>query len=174
MRKFLIFNMALLFFGCKAKTNTTELSLSSAVSEIQETENQVSTWKLERNDLSLLDEETFNLVENWGAFMKFQLGLENLVRATNESEMLLAIEDLIVQETELSNSTYPEVFNHQMIKSRQKLVRTFLLQLKADLLDKTPVTNSGSNFLDSYNQWIEFMNSLSTQLKYQLKDENKS
>tara|TARA_B100001093_G_scaffold519295_1_gene607623 strand:- start:41974 stop:42498 length:525 start_codon:yes stop_codon:yes gene_type:complete len=174
MRKFLIFNIALLFFGCKAKNNTTELSLSEAVSELEENENQVYAWKLERNDLRLLDEKTFGLVENWGAFMKFQLGLENLVRAKNESEMLLAIEDLIVQETELSNSIYPEVFNHQMIKSRQKLVRTFLLQLKADLLDKSPLTNSRTNFLDSYNQWIEFMNSLSIQLKYQPKDENKS
>jgi hypothetical protein len=172
MRNFLIFSTAFLVLGCTAKNNSTEAKPEGSGQEVKATENQLATWELDRNDLSLLDEQTFSLVENWGAFMKFQLGLENLVRATNESEMLLAVEDLIVQETELANSAYPEVFNHQMIKSRQKLLRTFLLQLKADLLDKTPINTSGTNFLNSYNQWIEFMNALSTQLKYQLKDEN--
>lgn len=97
------------------------------------------------------DPETATLVEDWEEFMAFGNEMEVLYKATNNEDLILAVDELIKKEKVLETGTYPEIFNDFRVKSRQLVVRTYLYKLKASLAERQPSTEPTLEMLDAYN-----------------------
>lgn len=105
-----------------------------------------------------LSPESAPKVETWEEFMALGQSMDVLYRATNNEDLALAVEDLIVKEKELSGGVYPEPFDTQSIKSRQLVLRTYLYRLKASILENRPTTEPTVAMLEAYNALRKQMN----------------
>lgn len=61
------------------------------------------------------------------------------------------MEDVIAKEKLLAESEYPVTFDVPQIKSRQQVLRTFLLKAKGELDGRRNPTSSMMQLFDAYN-----------------------
>ncbi|WP_298995365.1 hypothetical protein ACOKFD_14285 [Flagellimonas sp. S174] len=149
----------LVILGCKER-QTPEVDSQK---EIQEFEYQKLPKKLE------VSAEAATILNEWPEFMAFNSSVDVLYKSTNNEDLSLAIDDLLEKEKELSASTYPEPFDSFQIKSRQRVFRTLLLKVKANVLNKSGTTETTIELLEAYNIIRQQFNSiLSSQLDTKL------
>ncbi|WP_222982989.1 hypothetical protein [Flagellimonas meishanensis] len=98
-----------------------------------------------------INPEALAIVEQWKGFIKFNESMDALYRATNNEDLILAIDDLIEKEKFLSESDYPEIFNTFQIKSRQQVIRTYLYKVKSHILENQETTQPTVEMLEAYN-----------------------
>lgn len=91
------------------------------------------------------------LVDTWEAFRALDESMEVLYKARNREDVSLAIDDLIEKEEHLAKSTYPELFNTFQVKSRQRVLRTYLYKVKSSILEQQQVTEPAVEMLEAYN-----------------------
>ncbi|TKD67009.1 hypothetical protein [Flavobacterium sp. ASW18X] len=124
MQKLLIIcTFFLVCFACKEKA------------PIQEQQNAVAaefSFKNMPNPIPLTDKATEKL-KPWTAYQDFEKSFDVFRRARNTEDLKLAVTDLIEKETALEKSDYPEAYNIAQIKSRQLILKTFLLKIKGHL-----------------------------------------
>lgn len=70
------------------------------------------------------------ILKDWPEFNAFDTSFDALYKVENTEDLNLAIEDLIEKHNVLQASEYPEAFDKPQIKSRQKVVHTFILKIK--------------------------------------------
>ncbi|TAI47285.1 hypothetical protein [Flagellimonas allohymeniacidonis] len=136
----LIFALAL-FVGCKDKKQTTVENTSDTVYF----EYQKMPKKLEINP------EVAAILEEWEEFKAFSNSLDVLYRATNNEDLSLAIDDLLEKEKEWGKGTYPEIFDTFQVKSRQRVLRTCMLKVKASIINKTDTTQPTIEMIEAFN-----------------------
>ncbi len=124
MQKLLI--ISLLFCVCVA------CKKQAPVEEAQIAVVEDFSFKNMPNTIALTDKATEKL-QSWKAYHSFEKSFDVFKRARNTEDLKLAITDLIDKETELAKSDYPEVYNVSQIKSRQLIMKTFLLKIKGHL-----------------------------------------
>jgi len=73
------------------------------------------------------------ILYTWGQFEEFDEAMDALYTVENTDDLRLVIEDLIDKQTVLKKSKYPIEFDISQIKSRQKVVHTFILKTKGNL-----------------------------------------
>lgn len=98
------------------------------------------------------------IVETWDAFKAFTESIGVLYKARNPEDVSLAVDDLIEKEKLLARSTYPPLFNTSSVKSRQRVLRTYLLKTEHSLLEKQPVTEPTVAMLEAYNALRQQLN----------------
>ncbi|WP_375323314.1 hypothetical protein [Flagellimonas sp. GZD32] len=111
---------------------------------------------LEFNYQKMPDKATINpnaaaIVENWPEFKALNASIDVLYKATNNEDLALAIDDLIEKEKDLEVGKYPELFDSFQVKSRQRVLRTYLFKVKASILDNQPTTGPTIQMLEAYN-----------------------
>ncbi len=79
------------------------------------------------------------ILTDWQEFQDFESSFQVLYRAKNNEDLALAIDDLLNKEKAMVEGEYPETFDNAQIKSRQRVVRTFLLNVKASIIEQTDV-----------------------------------
>lgn len=94
-----------------------------------------------------------SIVGSWPEFMAMENSLDVLKRASNTEDLKLAIDDLIEKEKTLADSDYPQMFDKQQIKSRQRLFRTFLYKVKGNLMDNRDVDKGMEQLVTAYNAY---------------------
>ena len=75
----------------------------------------------------------------WPEFKALQNSFNLMYLAENNEDLVLAIDDLLEKEKGLRESKYPGEFDKMQIKSRQKVLQTFLLKIKASLAENTDI-----------------------------------
>jgi hypothetical protein len=68
-----------------------------------------------------------------------------------EDDLLLIVEDFVEKQKVLEASEYPEEFDKAQIKSRQKVLKTYILKLKAALEYRSDVYEPMSEMITAYN-----------------------
>ncbi|MBO0324358.1 hypothetical protein J0X14_18770 [Muricauda sp. CAU 1633] len=123
--------------------------------------NQESSQEIQTDELGFqyqkmpskltLNPEAIEIVEAWKEFVVFAASIDVLYKATNNEDLILAIDDLIEKEKQLAESTYPELFDTFRVKSRQQVLRTYLYKVKASLLENQETTAPTVEMLQAYN-----------------------
>nr|WP_299382650.1 hypothetical protein [Allomuricauda sp.] len=98
-----------------------------------------------------LNPEATEASEQWPEFMELNNSFNVLYQAKNIEDLALAIDDLIDKENALAKSEYPEVFNAFQIKSRQRVLKTYLLKVKASILNNAETTAPTVEMIEAYN-----------------------
>lgn len=98
-----------------------------------------------------INPEATAIIEEWEEFKAFNTSIDVLYKAINNEDLALAIDDLIEKEKNLEGGNYPELFNTFQIKSRQRVVRTYLYKVKASVLENQPTTEPTVQMLEAYN-----------------------
>ncbi len=98
-----------------------------------------------------IDQEASIYLNDWEVFTEFNKSIDILYQATTDEDLVLAIEDLIAKEKLLTESKYPEQFDISQVKSRQLVMRTFMLKAKGDLDGKRNPTESMVQLFEANN-----------------------
>ncbi len=98
-----------------------------------------------------INPEATTIVETWEEFKALNTSMDVLYKATNTEDLALAIEDLIEKEKKLEAGQYPELFDNFQLKSRQRVLRTYLYKVKAAILENQPPTEPTVQMMDAYN-----------------------
>nr|WP_297786880.1 hypothetical protein [uncultured Allomuricauda sp.] len=142
MRKLLgIFILVMVFSACKKNQKAT------AVVDNQELE--FNYQKIP--DKIGLNPEATAIAEKWEEFKALNASIDVLYKATNNEDLALAIDDLIEKEKNMEDGEYPELFDTFQVKSRQRVLRTFLYKAKASILENQPTTEPTVKMLEAYN-----------------------
>lgn len=73
------------------------------------------------------------VIEGWAAFNNLQQRMETLFRTQRTEDLELLLEELVEACKELETSEFPEGFDRPSLRSRLKVLRTFLQKTQADL-----------------------------------------
>ena len=119
----------MVFFGCKKDVKPEVVD--NAIPEFVTFKNTLKTQEFNTKARAILD--------SWLEFKELQNSFNLMYRAENNEDLVLVIDDLLEKEKALRESEYPEEFDKTQIKSRQKVLRTFLLKIKASLAEKTDI-----------------------------------
>lgn len=119
---YLLFALALIV-SCKEK------KAEEVIDEVVVVE--INTKKLPKA-LSLNSKVTAE-IENWAEYNAFETSFDALYKVTNKEGLAVVIEDLVEKQKLLAASKYPDVFNIAQIKSRQNVVKTYILKTKGSL-----------------------------------------
>ncbi|MEL6916299.1 MAG: hypothetical protein AAFO99_01080 [Bacteroidota bacterium] len=141
MGKLLIFGCTvLLLFACKGNKNQ-DVGDGSKIDVVSEELPQV--FKVNARAKSMLEE--------WPEFNALETSFNAIYKADNREDLTFAVEDLLEKEKLLAKSKYPETFDKSQIKSRQKVVKTFMLKVEAGLDDRTDVMEPMKEMVQAYN-----------------------
>ncbi len=131
----------LVFFGCKKNEGSA-----------QETQSAELVFEYQKMPSKLaINPEATKIVEKWKDFMVFAASIDVLYKATNNEDLSLAIDDLIEKEKQLAEGTYPELFDVFQIKSRQRVLKTYIYKVKASVLENQETTQPTIEMLEAYN-----------------------
>ena len=142
MRKISVFILlSLLIFSCKQKQDTGLLDDNTAI-EFKSDELPVR---------KKVNAKSGAILRGWVEYNAFESSFDAIYNASNREDLILTIDDLIEKHKKWYSSTYPEPFDKAQIKSRQKVLRTYLLKLKSSLEYRTDFQAATKEMIDSYN-----------------------
>lgn len=98
-----------------------------------------------------LNPRSNNIVQDWAEYNAFDTSFDAIYNATNNEDLILAIEDLIEKQKLWEDSTYPEGFDKPQIKSRQKVLKTYILKVKTALEFRTDISAATVDMIEAYN-----------------------
>lgn len=142
MVRFLLIGIVFVgFASCKEKKPEL-VSNDTSVYEIS-TEN----WP-QKSDI---DPKAEAILKDWDEFKAFDTNFDALYNVANRDDLKLTIEDLIAKQKVLEASEYPETFDKPQVKSRQKVFKTYMLKVKADLFYRNDLQESVLQMIKAYN-----------------------
>ena len=142
MRKLWVFAlMLLLVFSCK-RNQKTELPNGDAAMEI----NAEDLPK--RVAINIKSNE---ILQNWPEFVAFDNRFDAIYNITNNEDLILLVVDLIEKQKQWEESTYPEAFDIAQIRSRQQVVKTYLLKIKSALDYRDDFKAPTIEMIEAYN-----------------------
>ena len=133
--------LPLLMFSCKQKQDTGIQKDDSALDF-----NVDILPKRER-----VNSKSAMILRSWAEYNAFETSFDAVYNATNREDLILAIDDLIDKHKKWYQSTYPDPFDKAQIRSRQKVLRTYLLKVKSSLNYRTDYQAATIEMIDSYN-----------------------
>ncbi|MEL6305934.1 MAG: hypothetical protein AAFQ20_14255 [Bacteroidota bacterium] len=146
MRKMKVFFIVLLsLWGCKEKPK-----------EVVEQKAEIDFFDYRKMPKKhQVTSKVDSLLAPWKEFQMFTSSLGVLYKATTAEDLALAVEDVLEKEAELYKSEYPEAFDKSQVKSRQRVLRTYLLKVKADIANKIDATPATVEMLQANNEFHE-------------------
>ncbi len=97
-------------------------------------------------------------IQGWAALANLQQRMESVYRTQEREELELLLEELVVACRELETSEFPVTFNRPSVKSRLKVIRTFLQRTQADLHYRLNPRESLAQAMVAYNAFREQLN----------------
>ncbi len=91
------------------------------------------------------------IVNEWAEYTAFDNSFNALYSATNNEDLILVIDDLLDKQKTWEKSVYPEEFDRAQIRSRQNVMKTYLLKVKSALLTRTEFTDATIEMIEAYN-----------------------
>lgn len=141
MTKTILFGFLLCFcFSCNQAKNKIVESDSNFLISV---ENWPETSKINSNSKGVIDK--------WLAFKAFDEAINNLYTVENKEDLNLIIEDLVEKHKLLKSSVFPTEYNISQIKSRLKVVHTFILKTKGNLTYGLNPEEPIKEMLNAYN-----------------------
>jgi len=128
--------------GCKDKSATSQMDPSLG-------ELDFNYQKIPQR--TLLNTKAAGFLENWPEFRAFNSSFDVLYKARNNEDLALAIDDLIDKENLLEKSKFPSIFDTFEIKSRQRVVKTYLFKVKSQILNNGETTEPTMEMIRAYN-----------------------
>ena len=149
MSKILVFLIVLLLFsGCNTK-----------VEEAQETPQETSALDAEELPApAQIDAGAREMLNGWAEYQSLEERMAVLREARNEEEMKLLLEELNQICKRLEESTFPEAFEQPAVRSRLKVIRTYLGKLDAALFYRLDYQEPLLELMQSYNSLREQFN----------------
>ncbi|MBU2997743.1 hypothetical protein KO500_14935 [Cellulophaga baltica] len=95
---------------------------------------------------------------DWPEFNALQRSFEGIYDCETDDDLTIIVEDLIEKEKLLIESDYPEIFDREDIKSRQKVFRTYVLKIK---MNKTFNINPREAVIEMVNAFNAYNNQFS-------------
>ncbi len=142
MRKlFFLITLAIVFTGCRQQQTAEVVADYSSL--------DFSTSELPKR--SNINAKARAILKDWPEFKAFESGFDAFYKVTNNEELILAIEDLVEQQNILAGSEYPETFNMSQIKSRQKVLKTYILKVKAASEYRIATKEAALEMIAAYN-----------------------
>ena len=124
MKKSCLFIFFLLLLGaCK--------DAASERSYLQETGWAVEVSKLPKK--SSINAKALAILKNWKAYNAFEASFDKLYQAEFREDFVLIIEELVENQKLLEASNYPQQFDIPQIRSRQKVLKSYILKIKGNL-----------------------------------------
>ncbi|WP_146746614.1 hypothetical protein [Sinomicrobium soli] len=131
---FLLTGFVLVLAGCrgdKDKNNTAEQEKAAETTEQAEEVKVPEFWQFGETEQEEL--------AAWEQYTAFSTAIKDYA-AEEEGDLLMQIDNILEKEKELSDSGFPQKFNHPSVKSRLSVVNTFLLQTRLEAPE--PVTDA--------------------------------
>lgn len=73
------------------------------------------------------------ILKDWTEYNAINSAINAIYNAETKEDLTVFVEDVIEKQKLLEASVYPEVFNRADIKSRQKVFKTYVLKIKANM-----------------------------------------
>ena len=98
-----------------------------------------------------LNTEARQLTEAWPEFRDWSERMERILETEEEEELKLLTEETLELTKALEASKFPELADRSSVRSRVKVVKTFLLQLEADFHYRLDYRFSIKRMAEAYN-----------------------
>ena len=149
MRKIMLLVLAVLSFSsCKENANDTSAKDANPVGLELEKLPQRAT----------VNTKAAVILKDWTAYNAFNTSFDGLYKVENMEDLALVLEDLIEKQKELAESEYPTAFDISQVKSRQKVVQTFILKTSATIEYRTDPTEPAIEMIEAYNALLNQFN----------------
>lgn len=155
---FVLLGVLLFAVSCKEQPKTEALADSSAL-EFKATE-------LPKR--SNINSKAQIILKGWPEFNALENGFDALYKVENNEELILTVEDIVEKQNQLAVSDYPETFDLSQIKSRQKVLKTYILKLKAASEYRVGTKDAAVELIEAYNA---FRNQFNVTVNYALDTE---
>lgn len=113
-----------------------------------------SLWQSTKDSLPVkigLDTKAHAILKDWLEYNALDKSFDKMYSSDYIEDFELVIDEIIENQKKLEESEYPEKFNIQQIKGRQKLFKTFVLKTKGDLEYRQNPTESMIQMIKAYN-----------------------
>jgi cell division protein YceG involved in septum cleavage len=91
------------------------------------------------------------ILRDWKEFNDFNTSFDALYTVANTEDLSLVLEDLIEKQKQLEGGAYPAVFDVPQVRSRQRVLKTFILKTKAAVEYRIDATDAATEMVDAYN-----------------------
>lgn len=91
------------------------------------------------------------ILEEWTEYVDFETSFDRLFTMENSEDLALLLEDLIEKQKNLAESEYPTEFDKPHIKSRQVVLKTFILKTKGSLEYRLDLQQPVIEMIESFN-----------------------
>jgi hypothetical protein len=117
----------------------------------------------------ILNAKASDISKNWIEFNDFNAGFDALFTVENEEDLAFVLDDLVERQKLLEDSEYPPAFDLPQVRSRQKVIKTFILKTRAAVEYRVDATEPAVEMMEAYNALrnqfnVVVNNTLDTQL----------
>ena len=98
------------------------------------------------------------ILNSWPEFKTFEDRFERLREVRGEEELRLLLEELIELSKELQASVFPKDFNVLSVRSRHKVVDTYLYKVQAAIIYRQDINEALQELMGAYNALREQFN----------------
>ncbi|QBA63145.1 hypothetical protein [Muriicola soli] len=91
------------------------------------------------------------IVRDWIEFKELETGFDALSTVDNEEDLILVLEDLVEKQKRLEEGLYPPEFDVPQVKSRQKVLKTFIFKTRAAAQYRIDATAPAIEMHNAYN-----------------------
>ena len=99
----------------------------------------------------VLNEKASEIAKGWLAINYIDTGFDALSTVENREDLILVLEDLVDKQKQLEAADYPEEFDLPQVKSRQKVMKTFILNTRAAADYRIDATPAAIEMMKAYN-----------------------
>ena len=98
-----------------------------------------------------IDPMAREVLDGWPQYQSLERRMPGLVEAQNEEELKLVLEELDQICEQLEQNAIPEPFERPSVRSRIKVIRTYLEKLQATLYYRLPYEEPMRELMEAYN-----------------------
>lgn len=142
MRKvFVLLTVSIVMLSCRKDRKQNEIG------DNVEQEFNMEKWP----EKTVVNAKASEILQEWIEYVDFQTSFDGLFRIENSEDLALIIEDLIEKQKNLAESQYPTEFDKPHIKSRQVVLKTFILKTKGSLEYRLDLQEPVIEMIESFN-----------------------
>ena len=105
-----------------------------------------------------LQPQARQVVEGWPEFAEFESRMGVLLQTQNQEELSIVLEELIENLSAFETASIPNPFDRISVRSRKKLIKTYLLKTQAALHYRTDHQAPLAEAVTAYNGLLEHFN----------------
>ena len=98
-----------------------------------------------------LNSKAATIVRDWREFNELETGFDALSTVANEEDLILVLEDLVEKQKRLEQGPYPVEFDIPQVRSRQKVMKTYIFKTRAAAEYRIDATAPAIEMIEAYN-----------------------